>query len=77
MIGSMQLVSVLAQQAGVSQGPLAAVAGLDLGTVGYVLVAVFILAWLGALAVWRWGHVEEKWGAAPARITDPGGGQDK
>jgi high-affinity nickel-transport protein len=77
MIGSMQLVSVLAQQAGVSQGPLAAVAGLDLDTVGYVLVAVFILAWLGALAVWRWGHVEEKWGAAPARITDPGGGQDK
>jgi high-affinity nickel-transport protein len=75
IIGSMQLVSILAQQAGLSQGPLAAVAGLDLNTVGYVLVAVFILAWLGALAVWRWGHVEEKWGAAPARITDPGGGQ--
>ena len=28
---------------------------------GYAIVALFFAAWIGALAVWRFGRVEERW----------------
>lgn len=45
----------------------------DTSSLGYVVAGVFVVSWICALAVWRWGRVEEKWGAAPARVSDPGG----
>jgi nickel/cobalt transporter (NiCoT) family protein len=38
-------------------------AGFNINTAGFVIVGMFILTWTGALAVWRWGNVEEKWSA--------------
>jgi high-affinity nickel-transport protein len=35
-----------------------------LNTAGYVIVGVFVLMWAVALAVWRFGHLEERWGPA-------------
>jgi high-affinity nickel-transport protein len=69
-IGSLQLLSVMARQTGAGQGPLAVLDGLDMNALGYVVLAVFVLAWIGALAAWRWGHVEEKWSPAPARAPE-------
>jgi high-affinity nickel-transport protein len=28
-----------------------------------VIVGLFIVTWAGALLIWRYGHVEEKWNA--------------
>jgi nickel/cobalt transporter (NiCoT) family protein len=42
-------------------GPLAAIASVDLNYVGYAIVALFLLTWLVAHAVWKYGHIEEKW----------------
>ena len=39
------------------------IAGFNLNTAGFVIVGMFILTWAVALAVWRFGHVEEKWTA--------------
>ena len=36
---------------------------VDLNVVGYAMVGLFALTWAVALAVWRFGHVEEKWSA--------------
>ena len=36
-------------------------ASLDLGLVGFGMVGLFVLAWVLALAVWRFGHIEERW----------------
>ena len=73
-IGSIELISLLVERAGISSGPLAAIGGIDLDAVGYTVVALFVCTWILALGVWRFGHIEERW-AAPVRDTDtsPGG----
>ncbi|MEJ7755152.1 MAG: hypothetical protein WKF83_01400 [Nocardioidaceae bacterium] len=29
--------------------------------IGYIIVALFVLTWVVALAVWKYGRIEEKW----------------
>ncbi len=36
------------------------IAGLDLNAVGFVIVGMFVAAWLGAMLVWRVGRIEER-----------------
>ncbi len=36
-------------------------AGFDINRAGFVIVGMFIVTWGGALAFWRFGHVEERW----------------
>lgn len=61
LIGGIELIGVLADKLGITTGPLAAIAAVDLGDVGYLVVGVFITAWLLAVAVWKLGRVEERW----------------
>ena len=70
VIGTIELAGVLAHEIGVTSGPLAALASVPLGYAGFGIAGLFVLAWLAALAVWRWGRIEEKWGAAPAEGSD-------
>ncbi len=42
---------------------------LDINKAGFVIVGMFIVTWVGALAFWRFGHVEERWSA---KLTDDG-----
>ncbi len=44
----------------------------NLNTAGFVIVGMFILTWLTALLVWRYGQIEEKWTARLQPAT-PGG----
>ncbi|WP_375424916.1 HoxN/HupN/NixA family nickel/cobalt transporter [uncultured Friedmanniella sp.] len=67
VIGTIELVSILTDKIGITTGPLAAVAGLDLNSVGFVIVGLFVLTWLVALAVWRFGRIEERWEQGLAR----------
>ncbi|MFH5879866.1 HoxN/HupN/NixA family nickel/cobalt transporter [Arthrobacter sp. NA-172] len=64
-IGSVELLSILVQKTGISTGPLAAVGGLDLNAVGYVIVALFVVTWILALGIWKWAHIEERWSGKP------------
>jgi high-affinity nickel-transport protein len=63
MIGTVELISVLADQAGITTGPIAAIASIPLDYAGYGIVALFFVAWTIALVVWRVGRIEEKWSA--------------
>ncbi len=67
VIGTIELMSVLADKLGLTGQPWDAVAGLDLNYVGYALVALFVLTWVVALTVWRIGRIEEKWTAGMAQ----------
>jgi len=62
-IGGIELLSILAEKLAITAGPIAWIGGLDLGMLGYLIVALFVLTWLTALAVWRYGRVEERWSA--------------
>ena len=64
VIGVIVLAGLLADRLGVDSGPLAAIGSANLEFVGFMIVGLFIAAWLIALAVWRYGRVEERWVAA-------------
>jgi high-affinity nickel-transport protein len=61
VIGTIELVGVLADRLSITSGPLAAVAGVNLDDAGYAIVGLFVVSWLVALGVWRFGRIEEKW----------------
>jgi nickel/cobalt transporter (NiCoT) family protein len=33
----------------------------NINTAGFVIVGLFILTWVAAVLVWRYGHIEQKW----------------
>ena len=61
IIGTIELLSILTDKVGITSGPLAAIAGLDLNNVGYVVVGLFVVTWVVALAVWKYGRIEDRW----------------
>ncbi len=61
LIGGVELLGLLAQQLDVTTGVLGWIAGIDLNNVGFVIVGLFVVTWVGALLFWRFGNVEEKW----------------
>jgi nickel/cobalt transporter (NiCoT) family protein len=63
IIGTVELIGVLADQAKIDSGPIAAIADIPLDYAGYGIVGLFVLSWLVAIAVWKVGRVEEKWSA--------------
>jgi nickel/cobalt transporter (NiCoT) family protein len=70
VIGTIELIGVLADQAAITTGPLSAIAAIPLDYAGYGIVGLFFAAWAVALLVWRYGHIEERWSAGlapPAR----------
>ena len=66
VIGILVLAGLVVDRLGIESGPLAWVASLDLGYVGFGVVGLFVLAWAVALAVWRFGRIEERW--APEQV---------
>jgi nickel/cobalt transporter (NiCoT) family protein len=63
IIGSIELVGVLADQANITSGPIGAIADIPLDYAGYGIVGLFFLAWIIALTIWHFGRVEERWSA--------------
>ncbi len=66
LIGGIELMSVLSEKLSLSGQPWDFVNGIDLNYVGYAIVALFVLTWVVALAVWRLGRIEERWSAGLA-----------
>jgi nickel/cobalt transporter (NiCoT) family protein len=64
-IGTVELLQVLSTQLALEGGPWDWLNGLDFETLGYGIVALFLLMWGASVALWRLGRIEERW--APAR----------
>jgi high-affinity nickel-transport protein len=67
VIGTIELIGVLAERFSITSGPLASVADINLDYAGYAIVGLFVLSWLVALSVWHFGRIEEKWSSDLAR----------
>jgi high-affinity nickel-transport protein len=65
-IGVLVLAGLVVERLGIESGPLVWMASLDLGLVGFGMVGLFVLAWALAMAVWRFGRIEERWMAGGA-----------
>jgi high-affinity nickel-transport protein len=68
VIGTIELIGVLADQAKITSGPLSVIADIPLDYAGYGIVSLFVVSWVVAIAVWRFGRIEQRWsaGLAPA-----------
>ncbi len=68
LIGTVELLGLFADQLGWRGGVWDWIAGLDLNTVGFVVVGMFVLTWAVALLVWRYGRIEQKWAPTTERV---------
>jgi nickel/cobalt transporter (NiCoT) family protein len=73
IIGTVELVTIVAEKLSIDSGPIGWIAGLDLNYVGYVIVGLFVGTWIVALLVWRCTGIEEKWSAGLREQPDPAG----
>jgi high-affinity nickel-transport protein len=64
LIGSIELLGLFAGQLGWRGTFWDWLGGLDLNTVGFVVVGMFVLTWAVALLIWRYGRFEERWSSA-------------
>lgn len=65
IIGTVELVGVLADRLHIESGPMAAIAAINLDFAGYLIVGLFIVSWLVAVSVWKFGRIEDRWSTDP------------
>ena len=61
VIGVIVLAGLLADRLGIDSGPLAAIGSANLDVVGFLIVGLMLAAWAVAVAVWRFGRIEERY----------------
>jgi high-affinity nickel-transport protein len=74
IIGTVELLGLLADKLNLHGVFWDWVGGLDLNVVGFVIVGLFFATWVLALVVWKYGRIEEKWSTglqpAPERSSE-------
>jgi nickel/cobalt transporter (NiCoT) family protein len=75
IIGTIELLSILQDKLSLHGGFWNWIAGVDLNSIGFAIVGMFVLVWVGAVTVWKFGRIEEKWTAGmkserPAALTE-------
>ena len=66
VIASIEVAGLLATEFNIQTGPLAAASTVNINTAGFIIVGMFIITWLGALAYWKFGRVEERYAITSA-----------
>ena len=61
LIGGIELIAVLHDNAGWTNRFTDVVSSLDLNNVGFVVVGLFVVIWGAAIAYWNLARVEERW----------------
>jgi nickel/cobalt transporter (NiCoT) family protein len=63
IIGTIELGGLAAQHLNLSGAFWSWFEGIDINLLGYIIVGLFAATWALALAVWRFGRIEERWSA--------------
>ena len=63
-VGAIEILGLIAQESHLSGGFWGFMRDFNINTAGFVIVGVFVLTWVVALAIWHFGRVEQKWEAA-------------
>ena len=63
VVGTIELLGLMAEKFGWSGGLWDWIGGVDLNVIGFAIVGMFVLTWIVALSIWRFGRIEEKWAA--------------
>jgi high-affinity nickel-transport protein len=65
LIGTVELASIVGERFGLTGPVWDQIASVDLNMVGYLVVVLFVVTWIGALLIWRYGRIEERWAPRP------------
>jgi high-affinity nickel-transport protein len=60
-VGGLEITQVIAKQLNLTGGFWDFAASFNLNSAGYIIVGLFAFVWIVALALWRYGRIEERW----------------
>lgn len=60
-VGGLEISQVIAKQLNLTGGFWNYAASFNLNSAGYIIVGLFATVWIIALALWRFGRIEERW----------------
>jgi high-affinity nickel-transport protein len=63
-IGTIEILGLLGAELNLSGGFWSFMGSFNLNKAGFIIVGIFVITWAVALAIWHFGHIEEKWEAA-------------
>jgi high-affinity nickel-transport protein len=67
IIGTIELLQVMAARFSLEGGFWAFLDSLDFGSIGYVVVGLFVVTWLLSVILWEARRLEDRWGALVER----------
>ncbi|OBA64019.1 HoxN/HupN/NixA family nickel/cobalt transporter [Gordonia sp. 852002-10350_SCH5691597] len=67
VIGTIEVLGLLADEFGWRGRFWDDLSGIDLNVLGFVIVGLFVATWIVSLVVWRFGRIEERWTTALAQ----------
>jgi high-affinity nickel-transport protein len=77
VIGTIELVSVISAKAGFADiQPFSYIGSIDLNRIGYFIVGVFLVTWLGSVAIWKYGRIEQRYSGRLSRNVGPAASVD-
>jgi high-affinity nickel-transport protein len=71
-VGTVELFGVVSGELHLHGAIWRLTSSFDLNKAGFTIAAGFVVVWIGALAYWRIGRVEERWSAALGSEPPPG-----
>jgi high-affinity nickel-transport protein len=63
VVGTVELGGILAERLQARGAVWTWLESIDMNQLGYAIVAMFAITWAVAVAVWRFGQIERRWGA--------------
>jgi high-affinity nickel-transport protein len=60
-IGTVEILGLVGGEFNLTGGFWSFMGGFDINKAGFVIVGVFVVTWVIALAIWRFGKIEQKW----------------
>jgi high-affinity nickel-transport protein len=67
VIGTIEILGLVATELHLHDGFWDRMANFNINTAGFIIVGLFVVTWVLALAIWRFGRVEARWDDAAAR----------
>src|SRR5579875_234177 len=61
LVGAVELLSIVQAELNLTGPFWDTIANVDLGTIGYLIVGLFVITWIVSLGVWKLGRIEERW----------------
>jgi high-affinity nickel-transport protein len=61
VIGTIELGGIIAQHVGAQGSFWTWLENVNVNTLGFIIVGMFVATWAIALAIWRFGRIEERW----------------